>query len=158
MAEDNTEDPSDSGTPLDELRRSIEDQRLNEERQPEIWEVLEGRLDDESVEATVPESEELDRPVAESSRTSPSVHTTPTNSETGRRWFPTYPSRSVYVIHGVLTTIIFIASFGIYVGAVLSLIPRHLWIVSLPFFALGVFFLTPLFAWSLGIWNPTKSI
>ncbi len=158
MAEDNTEDSSDSRTPLDELRRSIEDQPFNERRQPEIWEVLEGRLGDESVNATAPKGEALDRPVAEMSSPSQSVQTTPTSTETGRRWFPTYPSRSVYVIHGVLTTIIFTASFGIYVGAVLSLIPRHLWIVSLPLFALGVFFLTPMISWSLGIWNPTKSV
>lgn len=158
MVEDNPEEPSDSTTPLDELRRSIEDQTSPEPRRPEIWEVLEGRFDDEPVEETVLESEKVDRSVPDAASMGPSVQSMPTENEPERRWIPSYPSQSVYVFHGVLTALIFIASFGIYVGAVLSLIPRHLWIVSLPLFALGVFFLTPIFAWSLGIWNPKESI
>lgn len=65
-------------------------------------------------------------------------------------------SNNEKIVHGYLTVLSFGAALVIYVAAVVGLLARPLWLLSLPPFAVGVVLLVPILALYLGVWDPTR--
>ena len=71
-------------------------------------------------------------------------------------FFPSYPSRSVFVGHGLVTASGLSLGVAIYLFAVTGTVPEHLWILALPFAVVGIIGLLPILSWRLGIWRPRE--
>lgn len=163
----NGEDESEERTPLDDLSRSIKERREGRQaretgQEEDIWEAVQEETGtSQKPFADVVIEEEPARITDDSSTvTVESIGSTGAPGETERTqgWVPEYPSGSVFIIHGLTTAAVLLLSLVIYMSAVLSLIPRHYWIISLPLLALALFGIAPMVAWYAGIWNPKESV
>lgn len=60
------------------------------------------------------------------------------------------------ILHGYILSIIFLTGAAIYAATSFEILPRHYWLLSLPFFALGLILIVPVVAWEAGVWDPTQ--
>lgn len=77
----------------------------------------------------------------------------PTPSRTGRA---SYPSMFTLAMHEFMTLIALVAGVGLYVGATQGFIASRLWLLSLPFFVVGLLGALPIVSRWLRIWEPDQ--
>lgn len=77
----------------------------------------------------------------------------PTPSRTGRA---SYPSKLTLAVHEFITLIAIVAGVGLYAGSAQGLIAERLWLLSIPFFVVGLLGALPIVSRWLRIWEPDE--
>lgn len=60
------------------------------------------------------------------------------------------------ILHGYILSIIFLIGAAIYTATTIGYLPRQYWLLSFPFFILGIILIIPVIAWEVGIWDPRQ--
>lgn len=133
-----------AGEPLDRLAEEVAQRRTGEG----------GSVYDEAAEGRADVWERLESGVQPgASGTIELESLQPTPSRTGRA---SYPSWFTLAMHEFMTLIALVAAVGIYVGARQGLLASRLWLLSLPFFVVGLLGALPIVSRWLRIWEPDE--
>lgn len=134
-----------AGEPLERLAEEVARRRTGERGSSNYEEAAEGRVDVwERLESGV-------QPDASGVIELESLRPTP--SRTGRA---SYPSMFTLAMHEFTTLVALVAGVVLYIGATQGLFADRLWLLSLPFFVVGLLGALPIVSRWLRIWEPDE--
>lgn len=156
MANDRDEDADPDSTPLSDLAERVSHERMSpHEESDSIWEMLDRSEypGDSDIWAKLTQRRDVVTPTVDGDLDPVSSGTRVIDENHGGVGGL---STIGQIIHGYITALIFLLGLLIVTAAATGIITNHLWVLSLPLFALGVILLVPVIAWELDVWDPRE--